>query len=97
MNQFFPHLCSARGCSCGCGLVGFQGQSTVQRLVYVRMVVDTRARVGCLTMRRVEEKGLSLVIYFVLYFCRLGASQEQCRAFGLGGFQAGVISGRVLY
>ncbi len=97
MNEFFLRLCSARGCSCGCGLGGFQGQSTVQWLVYVRMVVGARARAGCLALRRVAEKGLSLVIYFVLYFCRLGASQEQCRAFGLGGFQAGVISGRGLY
>ena len=61
-----------------------------------RMVVGARARAGCLALRRVAEKGLSLVIYFVLYFCRLGASQEQCRVFGLVGFQAGMISCRLL-
>ena len=84
MNQFFLLLCSARGCICGCGLGGFQGQSTVQWFVYVRMVVDARARAGCLALRRVEERGLSLVIYFVLYLCRLGVSQDQCRVFDLG-------------
>ena len=64
--------------------------------MYVWMVVGARARAGCLALRRVAEKGLSLVIYFVLYFCRLGACQDQCRVFDLGGFQAGMISGRVL-
>ena len=61
------------------------------------MVVDTHTRSGCLALRRVAEKGFSLVIYFVFYFCRLGESQDQCSVFGLVGFQVGVISGWVLY
>ena len=62
----------ARACSCGCGLRGFQGQSTVHDSCQDRTVVGARAP----ALRRVAEKG-SLCLYLVLYFSRLGGFQEE--------------------
>ena len=78
MNQFFLCLCScARGCSCGSGVNGFQGQPTVHELWHVRMVVNTRTRVGCTCAEEVGRKRAELCMYFVLYFSRLGRFQEE--------------------
>ena len=46
------------------------------------MVVDARARGGCTCAEEGCRKGAQLVIYFVLYVCRLGGvSQDQCRVY----------------
>ena len=51
----------ARGCSCGCGLSGFQGQSTVHGLWQVRTVVGARTRAGCTCAEEGGKKGARCV------------------------------------
>jgi hypothetical protein len=63
--SLFP-IC-ARACSCGRGLRGFQGQSTVHDSWQDRTAVGARARAGCTCAEEGDRKGLVVFVFGVVF------------------------------